>query len=170
MTRNVDVTELLRTIGIRLSRDALRALIDDMHKRKLSPSQVCELLVGAEAGERARRNLERRERFATLGKMKPLDRFEWDWPKVIDRDLVERLVSLDFINAGENVLLRGASGLGKTTLAQDIGHLALQKGKRVRFSTIAAALTDVAKHDGLIAKEQRMKRYTRPDLLILDSC
>ena len=52
--------------------------------------------------------------------------------------------------------------------AQNLGHLALQRGKRVRFSTIAAALTDVAKHDGLIAKERRMKRYTQPDLLILD--
>ena len=168
MNPQVDVVELLRTIGIRLGKEALRALLDDMHKRKLSPTQVCESLVGAEGRERARRNLERRERTATIGKMKSLDLFEWDWPKAIDRDLVERLVTLDFIAAGENVLLRGPSGLGKTTLAQNIGHLALQRGKRVRFSTIAAALTDVAKHDGLLAKERRMKRYTLPDLLILD--
>ena len=100
--------------------------------------------------------------------MKSLDRFEWNWPRAIDRDLVDRLVSLDFVDARHNVLLRGPSGLGKTTLAQNLGHLALQRGKRVRFSTIAAALTDVAKHDGLIAKERRMKRYTQPDLLILD--
>lgn len=168
MTQPVDVAELLHTIGIRLSKEALRALLDDMHKRKLSPTQVCEALVRAVATERARRNLEGRERVATLGKMKSLDRFDWEWPKAIDRDLVERLVTLDFLNAGENILLRGPSGLGKTTLAQNLGHLALQRGKRVRFSTIAAALTDVAKHDGLLAKERRMKRYTRPDLLILD--
>jgi DNA replication protein DnaC len=168
MTQNIDVAELLQTIGIRLSKETLRALLDDMHKRKLSPTQVCEALARAVATERARRNLERRERVATLGKMKSLDRFEWDWPKAIDRDLVERLVTLDFLEAGENILLRGPSGLGKTTLAQNLGHLALQRGKRVRFSTIAAALTDVAKHDGLLAKERRMKRYTRPDLLILD--
>lgn len=168
MTDKIDVTDLLKSVGIRLSKEALRALFEDMHKRKLSPTQVCELLVDAEAKERARRNLERRSRFATLGQMKPLDRFEWDWPKSIDRDLVKRLTALDFVDDKQNVLLRGPSGLGKTTLAQNIGYLALQRGKRVRFSTIAAVLTDVAKHDGLIAKERRMKRYTSPDLLILD--
>jgi DNA replication protein DnaC len=168
MTPNVDVTDLLRSVGIRLGKETLRALLDDMHKRKLGPTQVCELLVDAEARERARRNLERRSRFATLGAMKSLDRFEWDWPATIDRPLVERLATLDFVDDKHNVLLRGPSGLGKTTLAQNLGHLALQKGKRVRFSTIAAALTDVTKHDGLLAKERRMKRYTRPDLLILD--
>jgi DNA replication protein DnaC len=168
MTQKTDIGELLHSIGIRLSKEALRAIVDDMHKRKLSPTQVFELLVDAETKERARRNLERRSRFATLGAMKSLDRFEWDWPKTIDRDLVERLVALDFVDAKQNVLLRGPSGLGKTTLAQNLGQLALQKGKRVRFSTIAGALTDVAKHDGLLAKERRMKRYTQPDLLILD--
>jgi DNA replication protein DnaC len=168
MTQKTDIAELLHSIGIRLSKEALRAIVDDMHKRKLSPTQVFELLVDAETKERARRNLERRSRFATLGAMKSLDRFEWDWPKTIDRDLVERLVALDFVDAKQNVLLRGPSGLGKTTLAQNLGQLALQKGKRVRFSTIAGALTDVAKHDGLLAKERRMKRYTQPDLLILD--
>lgn len=168
MTQKTDITDLLHSIGIRLGKEALRAIVDDMHKRKLSPTQVFELLVEAETKERARRNLERRSRVATLGAMKPIDRFEWDWPKAIDRDLVERLAGLDFVDAKQNVLLRGPSGLGKTTLAQNLGHLALQKGKRVRFSTIAAALTDVAKHDGLLAKERRMKRYMQPDLLILD--
>ncbi|MFO0467551.1 MAG: IS21-like element helper ATPase IstB [bacterium] len=168
MTQKTDITELLHSIGIRLGKETLRAIVDDMHKRKLSPTQVFELLVEAETKERARRNLERRSRVATLGAMKPIDRFEWDWPKAIDRDLVERLAGLDFVDAKQNVLLRGPSGLGKTTLAQNLGHLALQKGKRVRFSTIAAALTDVAKHDGLLAKERRMKRYMQPDLLILD--
>lgn len=168
MNQTVDVTDLLHSVGIRLGKDVLRALLDDMHRRKLAPTQVCEMLVEAEARERARRNLERRSRVATLGTMKGLDAFDWEWPTTIDRVLVERLATLEFVDDKHNVLLRGPSGLGKTTLAQNLGHLALQKGKHVRFSTFAAALTDVSKHDGLLAKERRMKRYTRPDLLILD--
>ena len=168
MNNKTDVVEMLQGVGIRLGKETLRAMLGDMHKRKLSPTQVCEVLVDAEAKERARRNLERRSRVATIGTMKLLDKFEWDWPKSINRDLVDRLMSLEFIDAKENVLLRGPSGLGKTTLAQNLGHLALIRGRRVRFSTIADALTDVAKHEGLLAKERRMKRYTTPDLLILD--
>lgn len=76
MTQKTDITELLHSIGIRLGKETLRAIVDDMHKRKLSPTQVFELLVEAETKERARRNLERRSRVATLGAMKPIDRFE----------------------------------------------------------------------------------------------
>lgn len=57
MNQPIDIAELLKSIGIRLSKEVLRALLDDMHKRKASPAQVCELLVAAEARERARRNV-----------------------------------------------------------------------------------------------------------------
>lgn len=164
----VDVVDLLKTIGIRLSKESMRGLLDDMHKRKLSPTQVCELLATAESIERARRNLDRRARTATLGNMTSLDVFDWSWPTAIDKDLVANLLTLDFIAEAVNVLLRGLSGLGKTTIAKNLGLQALQKGYRVRFSTIAAMLTDIGKQDGYLAMERRMKRYTQPQLLILD--
>ena len=168
MNRPVDVIPLLRKIGFRLDEDALRALVDDAQKTAQSPTLLLEALAYAEANERARRNLDRRAHAAALGTLKSLDSFEWNRPRSIDRVLVEKLTTLAFVDAGENVLLRGASGLGKTTIAKNLGLLALQKGLHVRFSTLADALTDVVKHDGLLARERRLKRYTRPDVLILD--
>ena len=170
MNRPVDVIPLLRKIGFRLDEDALMALVDDAQKTLQSPTLLLEALAYAEANERARRNLDRRAHAAALGTLKSLDSFEWNRPRSIDRVLVEKLTTLAFVDAGENVLLRGASGLGKTTIAKNLGLLALQKGLHVRFSTLADALTDVVKHDGLLARERRLKRYTRPDVLILDSC
>ena len=167
MTANVDVTDLLKSIGIRLGKENLRALFDEMHRQKMSPTKVCEFLVDAEAKERARRNLDRRAHAAALGTMTSIDVFDWTWPK-IDKNLVDRLFKLDFVDAQENILLRGPSGLGKTTIAKNIGRLALQRGHQVRFSTIAGMLTDIVKQDGVIARERRMRRYTQPNLLILD--
>ena len=164
----IDVADLLKSIGIRLSKEALRGLLDDMHKRKLSPAQVCEHLVTAEAKERARRNLDRRSRYAALGSMASIDTFDWTWPKSIDKDLVDKLLTLSFVDDADNVLLRGPPGLGKSTIAKNLGHLALQKGLQVRYSTVAAMLTDIGKQDGLLAMERRMRRYTQPHLLILD--
>lgn len=168
MNQPIDIAELLKSIGIRLSKEVLRALLDDMHKRKASPAQVCELLVAAEARERARRNLDRRARSAALGTMASIDTFDWKWPTNIDKDLIDKLLTLSFVDDGYNILLRGPSGLGKTTIAKNLGHLALQAGRHVRFSTIAAMLTDIGKQDGFLAMERRMKRYTQPHLLILD--
>ena len=111
-----------------------------------------------------------RTRLATLGKFKPIDQFDWNHPRKIDRALYEQLLDGTFIEHAANVLLRGQSGVGKTTLAQNLGHFALQKGYRVRFTTLAQALADLGKHDSLAAFERRLRTYTKPALLLVDSC
>jgi DNA replication protein DnaC len=165
---NDDVTDALRALGLRLSRDAMRTLLQDMTKSRASPTVFCEKLVEAERQERDRRNLDRRSKNATLGSFKSLDRFDWSWPKDVDRGLYEKLCTLDFVENATNVLLRGPSGTGKTTLAQNLGLLALQKGYSVRFTTLAAALGDLLRQESLPALDRRLRRYTLPDVLILD--
>ena len=50
---------------------------------------------------------------------------------------------MEFLREGDNVLLRGQSGVGKTTLAKNLGHLALAKGHKVRFTTLSDLLVDL---------------------------
>ena len=77
----------------------------------------------------------------------------------MDRPLYEQLLTLDFTKHGQNVLLRGPSGVGKTTLAQNLGRRALEKGKSVRLSTVNAALADLLKQESLPVIERRLHRY-----------
>jgi len=62
----------------------------------------------------------------------------------------------------------GPTGVGKTTLAQNLGLAALQKGYKVRFTTLASALADLMKQESLPALERRLRRYSTPHLLIVD--
>lgn len=163
-----DILVSLHRIGLRASRDTLSAFLTHATKSRLSPVQSVEQLVALELRERDAKNLAQRTRFANLGTFSLVDHFDWNHPRSIDRDLYERLLSLEFIATGENALLRGPSGVGKTMLAQNLAQRALENGFTVRFSTLAAALADLRKQESLPAVERRLKRYVTPHLLVLD--
>ena len=165
---NTDVPAALRGLGLRAPSDALTALFAHATKSRLSPIETVEQLIALEHREREGRNLAQRTRLATLGKFKALDQFDWNWPRRIDRVLYEQLLGCEFIATGANVLLRGPSGTGKTSLAQNLAFIALQMGHRVRFTTLAQALADLGKHDSLPAFERKLRSYTKPALLVLD--
>jgi DNA replication protein DnaC len=159
-----DLTERLRRLGLRVGRDALAAFLAHVHKSRVGPTETLEQLADLEERARVAVNLARRTRFACLGSFKTLDRFDWAHPEQIDRVLIERLVELEFVDRGENVLLKGGSGLGKTMIAQNLAQAALAAGFTVRFSTLAAALADLLGQESMPA----FRRYTNPDLLVLD--
>jgi DNA replication protein DnaC len=134
----------------------------------LSPAQTLEQLADLERRVRETRNLAARMKRATLGTVKPLDIFDWNHPRKIDKPAYEDHLRLGFVRAKRNILFRGPSGAGKTMLAQNIGLRALEDGFTVCFTTVGAALADLLKQESLPAVERRMRRYTSVDLLICD--
>lgn len=165
---NDDLGERLRRLGLRVGHEALAAFLAHVHKSRLGPTETLEQLADLEERSRVAVNLARRTRFACLGSFKTLDRFDWEHPEKIDRALIEKLLELEFVDRGENVLLKGGSGLGKTMIAQNLAQAALAAGFTVRFSTLAAALADLLAQESLPAFERRIRRYTAPDLLVFD--
>jgi len=158
----------LGKLGFRTANDALAAFLTHAHKSRLGPTETLEQLIALERRARETTNLARRTRAACLGKFKPLDRFDWSHPRKIDRALMDRLFGLQFIGKFQNVLLRGPSGVGKTMLSKNLGLAALTAGHSVRFGTLATVLADLLQQESIPAFERRMKRYVRPNLLILD--
>lgn len=158
----------LNRLGFRLDSAALEAVLKEATRTKRSPREALELLAEAEHLSRHERQLARRQRMAVLGNFKSLDEFNWSHPRSIDRSLYEELLSMDFVQRHANVLFRGAVGLGKTTLAKNLGQRALEAGYSVRFVTLASMLADISRPEIAVLQQRRMKRYTLPDVLIID--
>jgi DNA replication protein DnaC len=86
----------------------------------------------------------------------------------LDRNMFDRLGTMDFMAKKENIILTGASGVGKSYLAQALGHQACLMGSKVMYTNTARYFTKLklAKVDGTYITE--LKKLLKMDLLILD--
>jgi DNA replication protein DnaC len=125
-------------------------------------------LLDIEEVERKRRSLDRRLRNAKIGAFKPIDSFDWSWPTKIDRQAIEELFSLSFIDEAENAILLGPNGVGKSMILKNLAHHALVHGHTVRFTTASDMLADLAAQDSPSALARRMRRWAIPKVLCVD--
>ncbi len=97
-----------------------------------------------------------------------LDAFDFDYPRSIDRELVMRAATLQFIEDKTNCVFVGPSGVGKTHLANAIGQLACLRGYRVRFVLAADLVNDLVAGQIRNTLHRRLATWTAPDLVIID--
>jgi DNA replication protein DnaC len=167
MTSRINLAQALAQIGLRALPEELEDFLARATKGRWSPHQILEELARLEGAERARRSLERRLRSARIGRFKSIADFDWNWPKKIDRELVERALTLDFIPEARNLILLGSNGLGKTLIAKNIAHAAVSAGYSVLFRTASEILDDL-QSDSPELQRRRLKKYARPALLCID--
>ncbi len=125
-------------------------------------------LLAHEEEERQQRGLKRRLRNAKLGRFKPMSDFDWTWPRKVDREVLEEILDLGFLGEAANVVLLGPNGVGKTTIAQNLGHRAVMAGHSVVFVTASELLNDLASQESSPALTRRLRHYCRPELLVID--
>jgi DNA replication protein DnaC len=157
----------LQQIGLRALPSQLDDFIAQATKARWSPRQIVERIVQDEIAERSRRSLERRERLSGIKRFKPIADFDWNWPAKIERDVIERALTLDFLQDGRNLILVGANGLGKTMIAQNICHAAIAAGSSVLFRSAAALLEDLHRQSPE-GRRCKLRTYANTGLLCID--
>lgn len=160
--------EQLAEIGLRHTADNLDDLLARATKKRLSPTQLLEHLCELESHERARRSMHNRLMRSRIGRFKPMADFDWNWPKRIDKPLVESTMQLDFMTEARNIVLIAAQGLGKTMIARNVAYQAVQAGHSTLFVTAAQLLLDLAGTESARALERRLRHYSRFRLLCID--
>jgi DNA replication protein DnaC len=168
MSKTTDLKEQLVQIGLLALAECVEDFLARAAKGRLSTRQIIEEIVRLETTEGARRSLERRLVRSRIGRFKPITDFDWSWPKKIERDVVERALTLDFLEDGRNFVLLGANGLGKTMIAKNLAYQAAVAGYSVLFVTAAELLDDLRSEVAQSTFRRKLTKYASPRLLVID--
>jgi DNA replication protein DnaC len=158
---------LLKQIGLIAVPGQLDDFIAHATKSRWSVHQILEEAARTEAAERSRRSLERRLRMSGIKSFKPMADFDWSWPAKIEREVIERTLTLDFLGEARNLILVGRNGLGKTMIAQNICHNAVLAGHSVLFRSAAALLEELHRQSPE-GRRRKLRTYANVGLLCVD--
>lgn len=97
-----------------------------------------------------------------------LEQFDFAANPKLPAAAIRDLAALRWLHAGESVILHGPVGVGKSHIAQALGHQAIRIGAEVRFAKTSRALADLAGGHADRTWNKRLAELARPACLILD--
>jgi DNA replication protein DnaC len=163
------ILEYLQTLRVPMSAADLDAALARAEKERWGLLEFLSHLLGPQADLRRRRAIERRIREARFREPVSLEGFDWTFnAQAIDRIQIETLASGEFIRRGDNLVIAGQSGVGKSRIVQSVGRAACALGYRVRYTTSAELLLDLTACLADHSLPQRLRYHSNFELLIID--
>lgn len=138
-------------------------------EQKLSYLEFLSLVLNDEHERRENKKMRLRLRRANFQGERTLENFRFDLDGLkLNQNQLFDLATCRFIDERVNVLVVGPVGVGKSHLAQALGHQACRKGYDVLFTSFNKGMAQLraGRADG--SYERKLQALLRPDLLILD--
>lgn len=150
------------------SRERLEALLQQAAAQELAYADFLEQVLAEEVAAKTSKNVAMRTALARFPFVKPLETFDFAYQPSIDRKQIAELATCRFIEHGDNVILLGPPGVGKTHLAVALGLKAIERGYRVLFTGAAQLVAALSRALAEGRLEDKLKFFTTPRLLIID--
>ena len=99
---------------------------------------------------------------------KTIEEFNFSWQPSLNCQTIYGLGTCEFIRKKENIAFIGLPGTGKTHLSIALGIKAIDQGYTVLFTTLSEMMEDLYVSRADNSFRQKVKKYIKPDLLILD--
>jgi len=146
---------------------AFSELQDNQSAASLGHAEWLALLLDREATERSNRQLTARLRHARLRQRATIDDVDYRAARGLDRTLFQRLIAGDWIDAPQNLIIEGPTGVGKSWLACALGNKACRDNRSVLYQRVPKLFPDLALARGDGRYRRLMKRLAKVRLLIL---
>jgi DNA replication protein DnaC len=148
--------------------DTLDTRLSQAQKDGVGFREFLELLLEDEVQHRANKRLATRIMRARFEEEKSLEGFDFNFNLKLPAQYIRNLATCQFIERKESVILCGPVGVGKTHLAQALGHQACRSGYNVLFMKTNRLLADLGGGRADETWEKRIQHYLKPNLLIVD--
>ncbi len=165
---NDSLVTALRKLRLSGLLQALEVRLQEAVGNNLGHAEFLELLLQDELNVRQQRLIARRTKAASFRDTKTLEDFDFSFNPSVKRRQIYDLASGAFIRESRDVLFVGPPGVGKSHLAQAIGHQAIRMGFKVLYRSVFDVVRELMESEALDGDRSVLSRYLRPDLLIID--
>jgi DNA replication protein DnaC len=163
-----DLDGMLSRLRLGAIRERLDALLEEASRRQLNLREALAWLCAAEVASKEQRRLSMAMTIARFPFVRTLEGFEFEAQPSIDPGKIRDLATCRWVANGDNVVLLGPPGVGKTHLEVALGREAVVRGYSVQFTTAMELLGSLLKAQQQGMLEARLAQYAKPKLLIVD--
>ena len=165
---DVQLAEMAARLRLTYTRDHLAELAETAATSHMTPRETLEYVFRKEIEQRDGNRVRLAQMSAHFPFAATMDGFDMSFQPSIDPGKIRELVSLGWVVSGENVILIGPSGVGKTHLSIALGQLALQRGLSVRFYSVTRLVEQMEKAYNAGTFDEKIRDVNKPKLLIPD--
>jgi DNA replication protein DnaC len=160
--------EMLARLKLSSIRDHLDSLLDEAARSNLSTREALAMFCEREIARKDHRRIDMALKLAHFPAVKELAGFDFEAQPAVDPKQIRDQAASRWIANGENVLLLGPPGVGKTHLAIALGRAAILAGYSVQFSTAMPLVASLAKAHSEKRLDEKLLSLAKAKLLIVD--
>ena len=166
---NQSTADMLREMRMSAMANELEAQLTDSSFHALGFEDRLGLLVTAEWNRRQTNKVNRYSRNANFSTPSAsIEGIEYYEDRQLDKTQMLRFSTCQYIDEGRHIILKGASGNGKTYIACALGNAACRHFKSVRYIRMPELLDSINISRNCGELQKLLKAYKKIDLLIID--
>lgn len=167
MLNNQTMTAL-SGLGLSGMATAFQEQLESVQYQELSFEERLGMLVDREVTEREAKKLTTRLRSAKLRHSASIEDIDFRTPRGLERSVIMGFMSSHWVDAHQNILVTGPTGIGKSYVACALAHSGIRSGHSALYRRAPALFADlsISRGDGRYLKV--LQSLARAEILVID--